>query len=426
VDLMKAGAHDYVLKGSLARLIPAVERELREAANREAKRHADQALRHSELRYRLLWETATDAVLLMDKDSTIHFANPAVEEVFGYRPEEVIGRTLGLLQPERLRATHLEELKRYLCTGVKPLSWRATETVGLRKDGTEIPIEVAFSDMVFDEKRWFVGFIRDVTVRKRIERELESNQEEFRVAGEIQELLFPKHAPKIDGFEIAGESRSAGATGGDYFDYVPMAQGRLGVVVGDVTGHGVGPALLMAETRAYLRVLAKNREDPGEILTRANLVLAEDLGGERYVTLLFVRIDPQTRMITYSNAGHPAGYILSRNGDVSALLKRTGIPLGLRSETRYASASLGPLSPGDIVILLTDGFEETVSPDDRMFGIERVLNVVRENRNSSAAKIVEAMFLAAKNFSQNESQADDLTILVIKVTEPAAARSPAS
>src|ERR1051326_3164255 len=130
VETMKAGAHDYLMKGNLSRLLPAVERELREAANRAGQRGAKRALQESELRYRLLWEASPDAVILLDMESRIHFANPAVKQVFGYAPEEIIGQSLTLLQPERLRAAHLAGLQRYLQTGIKKLNWRATETVG--------------------------------------------------------------------------------------------------------------------------------------------------------------------------------------------------------------------------------------------------------------------------------------------------------
>src|SRR5438874_9574589 len=176
VSAMKAGAHDYLMKGNLSRLVPAVERELREAANRAGQREAKRALQESELRYRLLWETSPDAVILMDTQSQIHFVNPAVKEVFGYAPEEIIGQNLSLLQPERLRGSHMIGLKRYLQSGVKKLNWRASETVGKRKDGVEIPIEVSFSDMDLNGERRFVGFIRDITERKRAERELRQNQ----------------------------------------------------------------------------------------------------------------------------------------------------------------------------------------------------------------------------------------------------------
>jgi PAS domain S-box-containing protein len=416
VAAMKAGAHDYLMKGNLNRLAPAVERELREAANRASQREAKQALHESEQRYRLLWETSPDAVILMDTESRIHFANPAVKEVFGYPPEELVGQNLALLQPERLRGGHRAGVARYLRTGVKKLNWRATETAGRRKDGTEIVIEISFSDMDMGGQKRFVGFIRDITERKRAERELRENQEQFRVAREIQQRLFPKAAPHFPAFDIAGASYPAEATGGDYFDYLPMLHGRLGIVVGDVTGHGIGPALLMAETRAYLRVLAGRRENVGEILTRTNGVLAEDVGAERFVTLFLGRLDPQTPALVYASAGHPAGYILDASGAVKTALPRTGVPLGIQPDTVYAESAEIPLASGDIVLLLTDGIEESMSPDNSLFGIDRGLEVVRANRKKSAREIVTALYQSVRQFSKDTPQLDDVTAIVVKVT----------
>ena len=419
VATMKAGAHDYLMKGNLSRLVPAVERELREAANRAGQREAKCALQESELRYRLLWETSHDAVILMDTESRIHFANPAVEEVFGYAPEEIIGQSLTILQPERLRGAHMGGLHRYLQTGIKKLNWRANETVGRRKDGAEIPIEVSFTDMELNGERRFVGFVRDITERKRAERELRQNQEQFRVAREIQQRLFPKSAPALAGFDIAGASYPAEATGGDYFDYLPMLNDCVGIIVGDVTGHGVGPALLMAETRAYLRVLTGRREDVGEILTRANGVLAEDVGQERFITLFMARLDPAARSFAYASAGHPTGYVLDSAGKVKLTLPRTGVPLGIHPDTQYVSSPVIPLAPGDLVLLLTDGIEESMSLDNAFFGNDQIFNVVRANLAKSAREIVEALYAAVRQFSNNAPQADDVTAIVIKV-KPAA------
>src|SRR5438876_3618847 len=150
--------------------------------------------------------------------------------------------------------------------------------------------------------------------RKRAEGALRDTEEQFRVAREIQQRLFPKVAPPFGPFEMAGASYPAEATGGDYFDYLPMADGCLGVVVADVTGHGVGPALLMAETRAYLRTLVTGALDAGEILTRANRMLADDVDFERFVTLMLVKLDAASRTLVYTSAGHPTGYVLEASG----------------------------------------------------------------------------------------------------------------
>jgi len=382
--------------------LPAVERELREAANRASQREAKKALLESEHRYRLLWETAPDAVVLMDREARIHFANPAVRDVFGYGPDEIIGKSLSLLQPEH-------------GTYMTPFARRASETVGRRKDGVQIPIEVSFSEVSLNGERRFVGFIRDITVRKRAEREIRESQEQFRVAREIQQRLFPKCAPVLEGFDIAGATYPAEATGGDYFDYLPMLNDRLGIIVADVTGHGVGPALLMAETRAYLRVLTGRREDVGEILTRANGVLAEDVGAERFVTLFMARLDARERALIYASGGHPPGYILDAAGKVKRTLPRTGVPLGIHPDTKYLPAPEIKLERGDLLLALTDGLEEAVAPDDTLFGIDRVLGVVRTHQSEPAHQIVHALYEASRRFSQDTPQSDDVTAIVMKV-----------
>lgn len=415
VEAMKAGAHDYLMKGNLARLVPAVERELREAEERKRRRVAEDSMRESEQRYRALWETATDAVLLMDTDSVIHFANPAIEQVFGYSPNEVIEQNLTLLLPERARAEQAEDFKQLLHSGIREKSRHVLETVGLRKEKSEVMIEIAYNHMELQGVKWFVAFIRDITERKRAEKELRGNQEQFRLASEIQQSLFPKVSPDLPGFDISGVSHPAEAAGGDYFDYLDMQDGNWGFVVADVSGHGMGPALLMAETRAYLRILARNRDDAGLILTRANAMLADDVGGERYVTLIFVKLDPIERTMTHSSAGHPPGFVIGLKGEKKATLSRTGVPLGLRDATEYASAETTPLEGGDIVLLTTDGIDETVNGENEFFGLQRAIDVVHENRELPANEIVERLYSEVRDFAGNAPQEDDFTAMVIKV-----------
>jgi PAS domain S-box-containing protein len=404
------------MKDSLARLAPAVDRELREAANRAAKREASHALRQSELRHRMLWESATDAIIIFDESNRIHFVNPAARRIFGYDPEELLDRDVSILQPKELHLLEREAVEGQLRAGIKRSDWRSIETLGRRKDGTEFPVEVAFTEMELEGGRHLVAFIRDITERKRTEGELRATQEQFRVAREIQQHLFPKVAPVLAGFDIGGATFPAEATGGDYFDYLPMSNGRVGIVVGDVTGHGVGPALLMAETRAYLRVLARNYEDLGEVLTRSNCVLAEDVGCERYVTLILVELDSRTQTLTYVNAGHPPGFILGPTGELKMLLRRTGPPLGIRPDTTFSASARITLNHGDLVLFMTDGFEEAMAEDGTLFGIERALEVVRQHRHESAQQMVQALYNEVRAFNKQGPQEDDLTAIVVRVT----------
>ena len=141
----------------------------KQVAERE---RAEAAVHESEVRYRTLWETTTDAVLIVSSDSTIHFANHAVLEIFGYEPIELMGKSLAILQPERMRGGHLRGMARHLATGKKELNWRSTEIIGLHREGHEIPLEIAFSQFVSGEVSMFAGFIRDISSRKHTEREI--------------------------------------------------------------------------------------------------------------------------------------------------------------------------------------------------------------------------------------------------------------
>jgi phosphoserine phosphatase RsbU/P len=417
VAAMKAGAHDYLMKGNLARLVPVVERELREAENRRSKRATEEALRESELRYRLLWETATDAVLLLTPEAVVEFANPAVKHIFGYEPQELIGQSVDVLQPFFESLDPEINWKRFIRLAHGGSAPGAIEATGKHKDGREICVEIVFSALELAGRRLFVCFIRDITERKKTEHELMANQEQFRVAHEIQQHLFPKSAPQIPAFDIAGASYPAEATGGDYFDYLTMLNDCTGIVVGDVTGHGVGPALLMAETRAYLRILARNREDPAEILFRTNLVLAEDVGAERYVTLMLLKLNPTAKTASFANAGHIPGYVLGQDGATKHILKRTGPPLGLRADAEYTTAAEIQLEPGDLILLLTDGFEEGLSEEEEFFGMQRVLGHIKAHQQDPADRIVRSLYDSFRQFTEGATQLDDLTIVVVKVVE---------
>ena len=414
VAAMKSGANDYLMKGNLARLVPAVERELRDAAVRKARHKAEAEVRESEQRYRLLWETATDAILLMDTKSDILFANPAVQSIFGYAPSELVGKNFAVLLPEKLRATSDTTFQKQGHV-VTTAQRRTLETAGLRKDGSEVLLELAFNDIELGGQRLFVAFIRDITERERNRRELLEHAEQFRVAREIQQHLFPKAPPRLPGFDVAGASFPAAAAGGDYFDFIPMAEDGLGLVVGDVTGHGIGPALLMAETRAYVRIAALNRADAGDVLTRTNIALSEDIGDERFVTLFLGRLDAAQRKLTYVSAGHPPGYLLASDGSVRMELRRTGVPLGMRPNTEYHNAASIVLQSGEIALLLTDGIEEAMGPDEEMFGADRMLSVLRANRDQSAAQIVDTLYQAVRSFCSGTEQQDDVTAIVLKV-----------
>jgi sigma-B regulation protein RsbU (phosphoserine phosphatase) len=290
------------------------------------------------------------------------------------------------------------------------------ELVGRHAGGNPVIMEVAFTDMDLQGQRWHIAFARDITARRLAENALQLAEQEFELARDIQRHLFPKAAPVVEGFDIAGATSAAVEAGGDYYDFLPMPEGDLGLIVSDVSGHGVGPALIMAETRAYLRLAAKNRRDAGLVLTRANEVLAQDLEDSgRFVTALLARLDPAARRLSYANAGHTAGYVLDACGEIKQTLNRRRPPLGLTAATSYAENEPIDLESGDLVLLLTDGVEEAEALDGSVFGAERALAAVREVRHRSAAEVIETLRAALLAFAQGQAQKDDLTVIVAKV-----------
>jgi len=246
---------------------------------------------------------------------------------------------------------------------------------------------------------------------------------EIGLARQIQQKLFPASAPACPGFDIYGTSLPAAATGGDYFDYIPMRDDSIGIVIGDVAGHGLGPALLMSATRAYLRAFALNCPAVAEILSRANSALAIDIGDGRFVTLMLARLDPRSRSFGYCNAGHPPAYIFDSAGAVKSILASTSLPLGIEAEGHFPEEKAIVLDPGDLVLLLTDGVMEASAPAGNMFGIARALEIVRANRNRTAREIVQVLAREVDEFTQFQRQLDDITAIVIKV-DPAIGNRP--
>lgn len=250
--------------------------------------------------------------------------------------------------------------------------------------------------------------------RHRAEEALRDTSEEFRAAQEIQQRLYPAHAPVLPGFDIAGSIFSAKATAGDYFDYIPMLDGCLGVVVGDVSSHGMGPALLMSETRACLRTLALGTNDVGEILSRTNRLLTADMDDFHFVTLAFARINPATRELVYASAGQ-RGYLLHPDRRVT-ILDSTSLPLGVEAEAVIPATPSAIMQPGDILTFFTDGVVEAESPGRVRFGVGRALETIRGECDKPARQIVEALYAEIDGFTRHQPQRDDITMVIVKVT----------
>jgi serine phosphatase RsbU (regulator of sigma subunit) len=251
--------------------------------------------------------------------------------------------------------------------------------------------------------------------RRRAEANLRSASEEIRAAQQVQKLLFPEAAPRLPGFDIAAAMFPAREAAGDYYDFFPLADGRLAVAIGDVSGHGMGPALLMAETRASLRALADNYAEPSELLTLTNRVLTSSSSETRFVTLILAALSVEQRRIVYSSAGQ-RGYLLTPVGEWTPL-ESTGLPLGIKPDAHFPQVTLPTMSPGAVIAFFTDGLYEMESPDGQRFGTDRALQLISENRDRSALHLVELLHESADKFRLPHPRVDDITIVIIKATE---------
>ena len=353
-------------------------------------------------------EQTADAIMITRPDGTIEYVNPAFETVTGYSRAEAIGQTPRLLRSGEQSSEYYDKLWRTILAGEV---FRGAP-VNRRKNGDLYRAEQTITPIRDSEGRIenFVSVLKDVTDRFRAEQQ----EIEMRYASAVQRRLYPTGAPTVPGLDIAAATFPALATCGDYYDFLPLPDGSLGVVIGDVSGHGLGPALIMVETRACLHFLAQACTALGDVLTKTNATLYEDLDDERYVALILAKIDPSARRLVYANAGHTSAYHLDGRGRVKLVMESTGPPAGVLPGVVYGLVENPPLEDGDIVVFLTDGITETEDPSGSAFGAEAALDVVRAHLDAPAQDLVRLLHEAARDFAHGAPQADDITLIVCK------------
>ncbi|NLF72050.1 MAG: SpoIIE family protein phosphatase [Candidatus Anammoximicrobium sp.] len=247
---------------------------------------------------------------------------------------------------------------------------------------------------------------------------LNHTKSQLQAAGELQRRMLPTASPRVPGFDIAGVCYPAAETGGDFFDYVTVSDHAVGIVLGDVSGHGLGPAILAADARAYLRAFSRTVTSPGQILLHSNQLLCDDTKGESFVTLVLVHLTPGSLVLRYAAAGHQA-FVVRHSGTVCTLDSQQP-PLGLGADMIAGCEAEIALQPGDLLLLMTDGITESTSTHDlprsgaTMFGVERALDVVRENRHRSAFNVIEQLLTQVRQFTAHHIQDDDMTVVVVK------------
>jgi sigma-B regulation protein RsbU (phosphoserine phosphatase) len=253
------------------------------------------------------------------------------------------------------------------------------------------------------------------TVRlHRVGVEKQRQDREMQIAREIQESLFPAERPYLPGFEVAAESHPCYQVGGDYYDFIPLPGGRLALTIADVSGKGSPASILMASVHASLRALAGSTT-PAALLARLNRFLYESTQANKYVTLFYAELDPETHRLAYVNAGHVPPVLVGRDGGVRRLTEG-GAALGLLDEVAYEAGEVR-LEPGDLVAMVTDGATEALSPAGEEFGDLRVEETLRGAAGGTAADAVSSLLAAVTEWAGTAGCSDDLTVLMLKALE---------
>lgn len=245
-------------------------------------------------------------------------------------------------------------------------------------------------------------------------------QQELRVAALIQQTLLPKEVPSISGWHIDTFYRPAREVGGDFYDFIPLDDGRLGLVIGDVTDKGIPAALVMATSRSMLRAAAHKHASPGAALAEVNESLVPEIPPAMFVTCLYAVVDTESGDVVFANAGHNLPYV--RSDESVRELRATGMPLGLMSGMAYEERTY-TMSRGEVMVLTSDGITETHNPEGEIYGFSRLMD--RVGAQTVKEDMVSALVADLESFQGSDSeQEDDITLVVVRRTARAAADDP--
>ena len=220
----------------------------------------------------------------------------------------------------------------------------------------------------------------------------------------------PQSIPAIKGLSLYGENRTCFEVGGDYFDYIPLGEDAVMLVVADVCGKGAGAALLMSNLQAGLKSIAHFNTQPQQIVTRLNSMVYENTSPYQFITLFVGILHGKSGMLQYVNAGHTPGLLLDSRGPVQQL-SRTGIGLGIRANSTFTERQV-TLAPGSLLVLYSDGLEESFNENQEIYGVDRIIQTLQTNKENTPRQITAKLLKEIDTFAGSEPQADDLTLII--------------
>lgn len=238
----------------------------------------------------------------------------------------------------------------------------------------------------------------------------------LKVAEELQQNLLPQHPPAHPGLDVAGKIIFCYETGGDYYDYLNLPDGRMGIVVADAADHGIGAALYMTTARAFLLFAIHDYHGPGLLVDEVNRYLTRDSSDTgRFITLFFLEIDSSTQTLRWVRAGHDPGTLYDPIEDNFIELNGEGIALGVVEEFSFQEYTRQGWTPGSVVLVGTDGIRDTRNQGQEMYGLKRLNEVIRHHAAEPAEIIRDRIIESVRNFQGDVPQEDDITLVVIKL-----------
>ncbi len=296
-------------------------------------------------------------------------------------------------------------------TITSPLRELAATAEGLARGNLDARADVSSRDEVGDLAMVFNAMVPELRSHIQV-------KESLTLAREVQQKLLPDAAPRIPGFDIAGRSIYHDAVGGDYYDFIPLraddGRERLGLVVGDVSGHGIVAALTMTSVRALLRSFAEEDTSLQPVMRAVNRHVAADSAAGRFVTLVYLVLEPETRRLRWISAGHGPLLFFDRARREFEELAAHDIPLGVNPDWAFQENARDTWPSSGLLVIGTDGVWETRNASGEAFGREGLMDVIRANAHLPAAKICDAVVDALAAFAGGGMQSDDVTLVIVK------------
>jgi sigma-B regulation protein RsbU (phosphoserine phosphatase) len=255
-----------------------------------------------------------------------------------------------------------------------------------------------------------VSVERAILYQQSIERK--ALEEELAIARKIQKTFLPEKDPVVAGFDISGLNIPSEAVGGDYYDFIRIVDYQIGIAIGDVSGKGIGAALIMATFRASLKAEIRNNYAIRTIFGKVNSLLFESIERENYVTSVYGVLDLKNRVFTFSNAGHNAPLLFRTNGEIMELTEG-GLALGMFADSKYEERPVY-INHGDMLLFYTDGVTEALNEDDEEFGLKRLQEIVKNSSSAASGEIIKNIIQAVQKYRDPEKPSDDLTMIMVK------------